>query len=239
MRVHRFYITEIIGTQKEITVQSNELVNQLARVFRLKSGDAVILFDGSGNDYECAIQQYDQKTVTFNIAKRIPSRFVPDRRVSLYAAVVKKDTFEWIAEKATELGVTEIVPVMAERSEKKQLNEERLKKIVQEASEQSGRGTVPVLGAIVPLEEALKSVSTKHISAVAFHTDGEALTASTTVQIQGTIAIFIGPEGGWSPKEIEMFHGYAIPVLSMGHQILRAETAVVAALSLTMLGNGC
>lgn len=142
MRLHRFYVTESIGSKKEISIHSDELANQLSRVFRLKTGDRVVLFDGSGFDYECVISGFlaksgagvpaagksDQKVVTFQIEKNTTSRFMPTREVILCAAVVKKDTFEWIVEKATELGVTKIIPVMAERSEKKNLNEDRLKK---------------------------------------------------------------------------------------------------------------
>ncbi len=239
MRLHRFYISEPIGSKKEIIVQSEQLVNQLVRVFRLKSGDSVILFDGSGTDYESLMQDYDKQTVTFTITKSAPSRFVPTRHISLYAAVVKKDTFEWIAEKATELGVTEIIPVMAERSEKKHLNEERLQKIVIEASEQSGRGSVPTVGSIVSLKESLEMMMQKGIAVVVFHTEGEAFDAGTYSKQHTNLAVFIGPEGGWSPAELEMFHSYKVPVVSLGAQVLRAETAVVAALSLTMLGNGC
>lgn len=251
MRLHRFYIQESIGSQKEITVQSDELINQITRVFRLKIGDAVILFDGSGNDYECTIANFgggagrgthdsagektDQKMVTFNVAKSMSSRFMPVREISLCAAVVKKDTFEWIAEKATELGVTQIIPVMAERSEKKNLNEDRLKKIVIEASEQSGRGSVPTIHPIISLKESLDWIKEKNISALAFHTEGPQFDSKVMSDKSDKLEVFIGPEGGWSPAEVEMFHSYEVPVVCLGTQVLRAETAVVAALSLTML----
>jgi 16S rRNA (uracil1498-N3)-methyltransferase len=119
MRLHRFYISEKIGVKTEITVNSVELVNQIQRVFRLKKGDMVITFDGSGLDFECEIVGLEKEAVALKVIKSEPSRFVPKREVYLYQALVKKDNFEWIVEKATELGVTHIIPVMAERSEKK------------------------------------------------------------------------------------------------------------------------
>lgn len=234
MRLHRFYVTESIGSTKEISIHSDELANQLSRVFRLKTGDRVVLFDGSGADFECTITDFgksDQKVVTFSVEKKSESRSMPVRDIYLYAAIVKKDTFEWIVEKATELGVTNIIPVMAERSEKKNLNEERLKKIAIEASEQSGRGTVPEIAPIVDLSKALELVAASHVPALAFNLEGESLSKQTST---GSVALFIGPEGGWSPEELEMFHAHKIPVVSLGAQVLRAETAVVAALSLTV-----
>jgi 16S rRNA (uracil1498-N3)-methyltransferase len=235
MRLHRFYVAELIGSQKEITIHSDELVNQLSRVFRLKTGDSVILFDGSGFDYEASISSFgknDQKVVTFHIEKNTTSRFMPTREVTLCAAVVKKDTFEWIVEKASELGVTNIVPVMADRSEKKNLNEERLKKIAVEASEQSGRGNVPEIAPITNFTQSLTLVADSHVPALAFHPEGESPSAHLSA---GSTALFIGPEGGWSPAELEMFHTNKIPVVSLGNQVLRAETAVVAALSKVLL----
>jgi 16S rRNA (uracil1498-N3)-methyltransferase len=156
MRLHRFYISEKVGPQTEIIVHSAELVNQVRKVFRLKTGDSIIVFDGSGSDYECRIADMGKESITLDIQNASRSRSMPSRNVYLYAAMVKKDTFEWIAEKATELGVTHIIPVMAERSEKKNINEARLAKIVVEASEQSGRGNVPTILPMVSLQEGIE-----------------------------------------------------------------------------------
>ncbi len=248
MRLHRFYTTEKIGLQKEITIQSAEMVNQVRRVFRLKSGDSVIMFDGSGSDYECRISDFGKESITLDIDSSTRSRFMPEREIVLCAAVVKKDTFEWIVEKATELGVTKIIPIMAERSEKKNLNEARLKKIAVEASEQSGRGTVPVISEIMSLKEVVDYMAKSggltssqqgevSLKAVAFHLDGEPFDARKINTKNNSLAIFIGPEGGWSENELAMFHKSGVPVVTLGTQVLRAETAVVATLSVIMFGK--
>ena len=254
MRLHRFYISEKIGTKTELTIHSAELAHQLRHVFRLRTGDAVILFDGSGSDFECVITENahpDKESISFNVTATEKSHFTPERTVCLCAAIVKKDTFEWIAEKATELGVTHIIPIVAERSEKKSLNMERLNKIVIEASEQSGRGSVPFIAPIMTLEEsiaALKNINTetsgiKTISKesepfefLSFHTDALAFERSD-VEGEYPLAIFIGPEGGWSLNEVDVFNKESIPVKSLGDQVLRAETAVVAGLAVVMLGK--
>ena len=248
-------------------IKSVELSNQIRKVFRLKLGDHVVLFDGSGFDYESSIEDYGNDFVTVKVLGAKQSRFMAGRgghgrdgfdgmcEVILCAGVVKKDTFEWIVEKATELGVSRVIPVMAERSEKKSLNMDRLRKIAVEASEQSGRGDVPEIGDIATLSEAVElskkvDVTTCDIMNLAFHTEGEVFSVakmregliggSSSKSISKTkdvkMNIFIGPEGGWSPDEIELFHKHNIDIYSLGNQVLRSETAVVAALSLVMFG---
>ncbi len=228
MRLHRFFIDEAIGSKKEVLVASPELANQISRVFRLKRGDRVILFDGSGSDYESEVTEASKGSVLFRVLSATHSRYMPERKIYLCAAVVKKDNFELIVEKATELGVTDIVPVLAEHSEKKSLNEGRLKKIAIEASEQSGRGDVPRICAIKSLEEALSSLV--EVDSIVFHTEGNSFERQNVTR-SDDIAIFIGPEGGWSRNELDLFHKNKIPVVCLGPQVLRAETAVVAALS--------
>ena len=259
MRLHRFYIAEKIGNNTEMKIKSVELSNQIRKVFRLKLGDHVVLFDGSGFDYESSVEDYGNDFVTVKVLGAKQSRFMAGRdsanearEVVLCAGVVKKDTFEWIVEKATELGVSKIIPVMAERSEKKSLNMDRLRKIAVEASEQSGRGDVPEIGDIATLAEAVElcekvDVTSCDIVKLAFHTDGETystakIRSNTNNKLAGKsetmkLVIFIGPEGGWSPDEIEMFHKHNIDIYSLGNQVLRSETAVVVALSLVMLGK--
>jgi len=240
MRLHRFYTEKKIDTQNALEIHSADLINQICRVFRMKAGDRVVMFDGSGFDYECTISHVDidKDILQLHVNSGSRSRYMPSRNVYLYAALVKKDTFEWITEKATELGVTHIIPVMAERSEKKNINEERLTKIVKEASEQSGRGSTPGILPVTPFETAVKdSISRSQTSIIAFHTEGELCYPQGRPAGNEHVALFIGPEGGWSPEEIRLFHKNKIPVVCLGSQVLRAETAVVAALSVVMLGK--
>ncbi len=231
MRLHRFYIAEPIGDKKEIIIKTPELINQVLRVFRSKAGDSIVIFDGSGSDYTSCIEGVTKDELKLTVIEATKSRFMPEREIVLCASIVKKDTFEWIVEKATELGVTRITPIISERSEKKSLNEDRLKKIATEAGEQSGRGNVPVIDPIKNLEE---EVGPPHGgNRIAFHTEGKRWEMSdTSDKLKKSIKIFIGPEGGWSPSEIEQFHKNNIPIYSLGKQILRAETATIVALSL-------
>jgi len=90
MRLHRFLIAETIGKQRQIAVHSADLASQIRRVFRLKKGDLVILFDGSGSDYECEIVESDERSVTFLVLSAGRSRFIPARKIYLCAGIVKK-----------------------------------------------------------------------------------------------------------------------------------------------------
>ncbi len=245
MRLHRFFVSEIIGDKKDITVTSSGLVNQIQNVFRLKVNDSIIIFDGSGYDYECNILNISKTNIVLKISKARESHYMPKNSIYLFVGVVKKDTFEWVVEKATELGVTNIIPIIAERSEKKSLNEDRLKKISIEASEQSGRGSIPVIEKIMKLEDAIVSLKNrslnqseikKEIEIIAFHTEGKFF-RDENINKNIATAIFIGPEGGWSSKEILMFHENNIDIFCLGNQILRSETAVIAALSRIMFEN--
>ena len=155
----------------------------------------------------------------------------------LCQALIKKDNFEMVTQKVVEIGVSVIVPILAERSEKKKVNMERLKKIAVEASEQSGRADVPEIfeettlvdlfesGALPPDKIALD------LTGIDFHKFVSGLNPV------GAIAVFVGPEGGWSEKEIEFFKQHNVSILSLGSQILRAETASIAISSLLLLSK--
>lgn len=235
MRLHRFYVAGKIPPQGIFDVVDEGLLNQLKRVLRLKIGYEVTVFNGDGQDHECLIKGFEKDKVILEIKKSYPSRYMPVREIWLCAALIKKDNFEWIVEKSTELGVSHIIPILSDRSEKKSLNMERLKKIIVEASEQSGRGNIPTICPIVSLNEGIDHI--KHNVArgtsevlLAFHVEGE-LFEGGALQKKGSIALFIGPEGGWSEKEVDLFHNNNIPLKCLGKQVLRAETAAIVALS--------
>jgi 16S rRNA (uracil1498-N3)-methyltransferase len=244
MKLQRFYVAREVpskfSTEGVFEVVDEGLANQLKRVFRFHVGDSIIVFDGDGQDYECLIKEFLKDKVVLQINRSYPSRFMPDREIWLCVAIIKKNKFEWIAEKATELGVSHIIPIVSERSEKKSLNIERLEKIIIEASEQSGRGNVPTIYPIMKLNEAIEHIKHNGTSGtsevpnqprevIAFHTEGE-LFQGSTLDKGKPVALFIGPEGGWSEKEVDLFHEKGIPVKCLGKQILRAETAAIAAL---------
>jgi 16S rRNA (uracil1498-N3)-methyltransferase len=272
MRLHRFYINEKVGGRGEITLADSELIHQMVNVFRFGNHDKVILFDGSGFEFECEIILINKKEVSLKILNTI-QKDLKQKKVSLYLSLIKKSNFELAAEKCTEVGVSEIHPIISERSEKKDLNIERLNKIVKEASEQSGRVNLPKVFNVADLEEAVTQAVSEGKVCVTFHTttdssiyseltqanslhlrqtnhsesclskfEGEVAAFQTTSaseahsslekeEISGChqVATFIGPEGGWSDDEIELFKKNNFKILSLGSNILRAETAAIVA----------
>lgn len=238
MRLHNFFIEQKIGDLREVTIENLDLIHQWLKVFRMKLGDELILLDNSGYEYVSKIKSLSKKSAEILIAEKRKNNNIPEKEIWLFQSLVKKDNFEWIAEKSTELGVTHIVPVVSERSEKKNINLERVIKIIKEASEQSLRGVLPTLHKEMTLEEALFAVSSHRVTspvvAVALHTTGERLIRESYMKCP-RLAIFIGPEGGWSESDLVKFSASEIKIFSLGKQILRSETASIAILSLMLL----
>lgn len=229
MRLHRFFIEEKIPNAGEFLVANETLLNQWRNVLRMKAGDKAILFNGDGSEALCEFVSLTKKNALLKVIET-KKGLMPSREVTLYIALIKKDNFELVLEKATELGVSHIVPVQTSRSEKKSVNYERAQKILREASEQSGRATIPTLGEIIDIKKIPRE------AVVAFDPRGgisarEFFAKHTTT----TISVFVGPEGGFTDEEIDLFHTHNIPIVTTGTQILRAETAAMVALTLVLV----
>lgn len=234
MRFHRFYIKDSNTLRGEtFDVTDRDLIHQWRTVFRYNVGSQVILFDGDGFDYLCIISSLRNLGATLSVVRKIK---IPNKyKINLWLCVgiIKKDNFEMVVEKATELGVSHIIPVLCDRSEKKNLNLERLKKISIEASEQSGRGDVPVIHEIISLKDLL---SGDILPSFALVLDLEGLPLSDiTKENPKDLAVFIGPEGGFSTDELANFKKCNIPSVCLSSQVLRAETAGIAVSSLLLL----
>ena len=227
MRLHRFYIsTPVDGEQ--IKIADEALVHQWRNVFRYAVGAQVVVFNGDGYDYLCMIGEIGNRSATLVLVSRKKS-FIPEKKIALAVSLIKKDNMEWIIEKATELGVSQIFPIISERSEKKSLNLERAEKIAVEASEQCGRGDVPEICKPQTLEVFLESgVADQFESKIAFHPVADEFSRAEVGQ---SAIFFIGPEGGFSDQEVEMFRQHGIGRRSLGKLILRTETAAIAILA--------
>jgi len=230
MRIHRFYTTTAI-TEKTFDITDKDIVHQWRSVFRYNTGSQVIMFNGSGVDYLCMISSLRSSGATLTVMKETVIDNTTRKNICLCMALVKKDNFEWVLQKATELGVTTLIPVICERSEKRKLNLDRLQKIVIEASEQSGRGDLMKVRPITTIEEILKD-GTLPQEKIVFHPSGIPFRQYISNTNQVSFAAFIGPEGGFSEKELKLFNSYNMSVVTLGSQILRAETAAIAASSL-------
>lgn len=233
MRLHNFFIEQKIGEAKSVRVEDADLLHQLRNVFRLEKGGEVILLDNSGFQYHCRIELISKSEGVFEVLEMTENKVQSQRDVCLRVSMIKKDNFEWILEKGTELGVNCFAPVVSERSVKMNLNHERGLRIIKEATEQSGRGKLPELRQITTLEAALEDITKNNLTAIAFHLEGKKFDAKITDKTMTTV--FIGPEGGWTENEIELFKKYNVELYSLGDATLRAETSAIAASALLLL----
>src|ERR1035437_6020103 len=137
MRLHHFFIEQKIGEAKMIRLEDADLLHQLKNVFRLEKGDEIVLLDNSDSEYRSKIELLSKKEGVFEVLEVTENIVKPTRGVCLCVSMIKKDNFEWILQKGTELGVSFFIPIISERSVKTNFNHERGLKIIKEAAEQS------------------------------------------------------------------------------------------------------
>lgn len=234
MRIHRFYVNAEIG-DKTFDVTDKDLIHQWKSVFRYNVGSQVIVFNGNGTDYLCLISSLRAQGATMAVIREVNNTNLSNKKnIYLCMALIKKDNFDLVVQKATEIGVNHIVPILCEHSEKKKINMEREEKIAVEASEQSGRGDIPKIHEVTILEDLFSSGMLPQ-EKIVLHPEGISFEQYKNNLSQNSVAVFVGPEGGFSPKEIELFRKYNVSIVSLGSQILRAETAGIAISSLLLL----
>ena len=155
MRLNRF-IGDFDLSKNEIIIKNSENIKQIKGVLRLEIGDHIILLDGKGKEIEVEITSVSKELVQTKFIKNIKIN-ESERKVKLYLAILKKENFELAVQKAVECGVSEIIPIITERTIKTGLNTVRLEKIILEATEQCGRSIVPKLHEIIKFEDAIRT----------------------------------------------------------------------------------
>ena len=223
MKLHRF-IGDWNLVKSEVEITNPENVKQIKDILRLRKGDKIILSDGRGGSAEAVLEDISAVKISC-ILQEVITEKETGAKVNLYLAILKKENFELATQKATEAGVSGITPIITERTIKTGLNEKRLKKIILEASEQSGRSFVPILSPVLNFENALAYGSASE-EKIIFDSSGAECAPNKQAK---TASIFIGPEGGFTEKEIKMAESAGYTVASLGSLILRGETAAIIA----------
>ncbi len=224
MKIHRFYISpKTRELDHSFWLHDPSLIKQWVKVLRYQTGQELVLFDGISHDRLYKLTKIEPDSVHLEMVTEF-ERKLPSKSVYLFWSLLKKDKNEWVVQKATEIGVSNFVPVLADRSEKTGFNLERAQKIAIEASEQCGRSDIPHIRDTISLTEALDEYKDKVTMLVCDEQAETNLPSSDQ-----DVGVLIGPEGGWSDNELALFKQARLGNLHLGQLTLRAETAAVIA----------
>lgn len=232
----RLFVSDELGIGRTFALEGPQ-AHYLGKVMRVREGDVVVLCDDITGEWAARVAQVGKHRVDVTVAEQLRSReSVPD--LWLCPALLKKDRFDLVLEKATELGAARIQPLVTHRCVADKLNLERARAITTEAAEQCARTALPQLAEPMKLDALLASWPESRALFFADENGGEPA-AATFAQHQGPAAILIGPEGGFDEAERATIRAHpAAHPISLGPRILRGETAAIAALSVWMAASG-
>lgn len=235
MRSIRIHVAAALQPGVEVSLPA-EAAAHVVRVLRLRAGDALTLFNGDGHDYPACLASASGREVVARIESRQAVATESPLDITLAQALARGEKMDWIVQKATELGVAAIVPLVTERSEVK-LDEERAAKRLEHwravaiaACEQSGRAIVPALHVPQPLATWLANFDAEP-GALRLVLHPGAACAPRALQPAQHAVIAIGPEGGFGDGDLAALHAAGFANLSLGPRILRTETAGLAAMA--------
>jgi 16S rRNA (uracil1498-N3)-methyltransferase len=228
----RLFVDDPLAAGASVEIDGPQ-AHYLARVMRVAPGDAVVLCDDATGEWTARVAHAGKREVVLTVESRLRRREqVPD--FTLCAALLKKDRFDLVLEKATELGVRRIQPVLTRRCVADKLNLARARTIVIEAAEQCARTALPELAAPVSLDALLRDWPSGHTLFFADETGGAAVAAAFEVH-PPPAALLTGPEGGFDDAEREAIRALdAARPISLGPRVLRGETAAIAGTALWM-----
>lgn len=242
--MHRFFISpnQLYGARVRF---ADDQAHQMRRVLRLRPGDRVTALDGLGNEYDVVLEEVTNARVIGRADGKAEATGEPAARLTLYQSLLRREKFEWVLQKGTELGVSAFVPVITRRSlvrDAEDVTPEKLtrwQRIIREAAEQSGRGLLPELRPALTFGDAVQAARAAGRALIAYeghapHTIRDALQSAPR-----SVALFVGPEGGYEPEEVDEAVAAGAVAVTLGRRILRTETAAVvgAALILHELGE--
>ena len=235
MRLTRSHVDLPLTSGARITLPEDSATH-LVRVLRLREGDACVLFNGDGHDYPARLVQAGKREAVVELGDAAPADNESPLRITLLQGIARGEKMDLILQKATELGVAAIMPVNGERTEVK-LDAERAGKrlahwreVAVSACEQCGRARLPDIAPPRPLEQAVQALDRDMLRLIL---DPEAIDRLATLAAPASmrIAIAIGPEGGWSPRDLATLEGAGFTGLQLGPRVLRTETAGLAAIA--------
>ena len=223
---HLFYFPQIL---EENHFLDEEESKHCIRVMRLKEDDIIVLMDGMGSFFKASITSANPKRCAFHITDKI--RPQAERNFYLHMAVAptkNTDRFEWFLEKATEMGIDEITPVICQNSERRELKTVRLEKVLISAMKQSMHSRLPILNECMSLNDFFKKDFPDTVKYIAHCREGEKDLLKDIYKQENQILILIGPEGDFTAQEVEYAIKKQFLPISLGKSRLRTETAALA-----------
>ncbi len=232
--MHIFYTPDV---KKQIFKLNEEESKHAIRVLRLKVGDQIQLIDGKGGFYTTEIVDAHSKACEVKILEKIEQYGKRNYHIHIAIAPTKNiSRFEWFLEKATEIGIDEITPLLADHSERRTIKPERLQKVITSAVKQSIKAYHPVLHPFQTLDEFFEQELPEN-KFIAHLEEGSRTLLSKALKPKDRIVILIGPEGDFSPSEIQQSLAKGFMPVSLGDSRLRTETAGIAAVHTTAIIN--
>lgn len=235
MTRRRLYASPSAFADETVTLGTDE-ARYLRDVLRLQSGDEVYVFDGAGREFRCHVANVGRTEVVLRIEAEVePARPESQLQLKLCVALLKGEKFDLVVQKATELGVSEIVPLITRYADihlrdisdaAKRVS--RWQRIALEAAKQSGRAFVPEISAPV----AFEALSVNGVGVMFSERLGDSIESLTKLSIPSEVTALVGSEGGWSDEEIENARARDFHVITLGGRILRAETAAIVVTTL-------
>lgn len=223
----RFFIDNPIALNATFELDAG--ATQHVRVLRLREGEAITLFNGTGGEVPATLTRIDKRVVEVTTREHQNVERESATRITLYAALIANDRMDWMIQKATELGVAAIQPLYTERSQRipGDMNKraEHWRGVVIAACEQCGRNQLPAVNAPIALSDAM--AATSGANNVLLAADGLAVPVGDA----SAVNVFVGPEGGYSPNELALLRAHCDTKLRIGQTVLRAETAAIAAVA--------
>ncbi|MBE7074051.1 MAG: 16S rRNA (uracil(1498)-N(3))-methyltransferase [Clostridiales bacterium] len=216
--------------EDKIIIEEDEFFH-LKKVLRLNEGDEVIASVNDENDYYCHIAKINKNDCLLNIDRIEKCPALPNRDITLFQMMPKKDYFDAILAKSIELGVNEIVPFSSEWTQNKTLKRERVQTQIQTACKQCERSKLPFVSDIISFDKMIEKLKDFDVVIFAYENEEKAFDSNGLYGKQ-KIAVIVGNEAGFSEKEAEKIKKQNVQSISLGKRILRCDTAVVATLAL-------
>jgi 16S rRNA (uracil1498-N3)-methyltransferase len=250
MTAGRFVVpATLLASEAEISLPA-EVAHQARDVLRLGVGDALTLLDGAGGEWPATMLDAGRAGVRVRLGERRECQAEPRARVVLCQGMLKAPKLEWVFQKGTELGVTAFVPLLCERAVAgvegtRAARRARWERILTEATEQCGRARVPALAEPRPLAQALAELPAGSIALMPWEEERATSLRAALQSVLGApgasapeVVLFIGPEGGFARREVDLARQQGVAPVTLGQRILRAETAAVVAVALALEACG-